>query len=260
MRAPDSRIKQLRVGQLNIEVYPDSRAAAEAAAEAAAHALVDLAQTRERIGVIFATGVSQLDTLHALTAIPDIPWNKVLGFHLDEYVGIDLDHPACFRRFLRKNLIEKVAINKFYEIDGTKPDIRELCKQYAAKIKAADPQLCLLGVGENGHLAFNDPGEADFNDPLDVKAVHLDEVCRQQQAAEGWFKSSDDVPTLALTLTIPTIFRVPQLVLSVPGKRKATIIRRMLEEKISAQCPATILRTHPNAVAYLDVDSAAQLL
>jgi len=260
MREPDQRIKQLRAGKLSIEIYPDRNAAAEAAAQKAADALIDLAQTRESVGVIFATGASQLEMLSALTAIPNLRWDRVIGFHLDEYVGIDVDHPASFRGYLRKNLIEKIAIKKFYELDGSKPAIQEQCKQYASHVRAADPQLCLLGVGENGHLAFNDPGEADFNDPLDVKVVHLDEVCRQQQAAEGWFKSLDDVPTLALTLTIPTIFRVPQLILSVPGKRKATIVRRMLEEEISAQCPATILRTHPNAVVHLDLDSAGQLL
>jgi glucosamine-6-phosphate deaminase len=260
MRTSDKRIKQLRVGELKIEVYADRTAAAEAAADAAAHAILDLAQTRERFGVIFATGASQLAMLQALTATPNLPWRKVSGFHLDEYVGIDLDHPASFRRYLRKNLTEKITLKEFHELDGTKPDIQGQCEQYAAKLKAADPQLCLLGVGENGHLAFNDPAEADFNDSLDVKIVHLDEVCRQQQAAEGWFESSDDVPTQALTLTIPAILRVPQLVLSVPGRRKATIIRRMLDERISTQCPATILRTHPGAVMYLDVDSAAQLL
>lgn len=260
MKTADKTIKQFKVGTLNIEIYSDGATAGEAAALAAEHALAHLAQTQEEIGVIFATGASQLDTLGTLTSLPDVPWHIIVGFHLDEYVGLNVDHPASFRGYLRRNLTEKVAMKMFHEIDGTMPDLQALCTQYAASVKAADPQLCLLGVGENGHLAFNDPTEADFNDPMAMRVVHLDDVCRQQQAAEGWFKSFDDVPKLALTLTIPTLLRVPRLIVSVPGKRKATIIMRMLDEPISTICPATILRTHPNATVYLDKDSAALLL
>ncbi len=260
MKAVDKMIKQFKAGTLNIEVYPDGATAGQAAAQAAAHALVHLTKSRKDIGVIFATGASQLDTLRPLTSLPDVPWNKIVGFHLDEYVGLEVDHPASFRGYLRKHLTEKVAMKEFHEIDGTRPDLQALCTKYAADVRDADPQLCLLGVGENGHLAFNDPAEADFNDPLAMKVVHLDDVCRQQQAAEGWFKSFDDVPKLALTLTIPTLFRVPRLIVSVPGKRKATIIKRMLYEPVSTTCPATILRTHPNAAIFLDMDSAALLL
>lgn len=260
MEAADKTIKHFKAGTLNIEVYPDGATAGDAAARAAANALARLAQAQEEIGVIFATGASQLDTLRPLTSLPNVRWDKVIGFHLDEYVGINVEHPASFRGYLRKNLTERVAMKQFNEIDGTSPDLQDLCARYATGVLAAAPQLCLLGVGENGHLAFNDPAEADFNDPLAMKVVHLDDVCRQQQAAEGWFNSLDDVPKLALTLTIPTLFRVPQLIVSVPGKRKAAIVKRMLDEPISTTCPATILRTHPNAVVYLDHESAALLL
>jgi glucosamine-6-phosphate deaminase len=147
----------------------------------------------------------------------------------------------------------------FFEVDGTASDPERACQTYADTLRSANPQLCLLGIGENGHLAFNDPPVADFNDPLDMKIVELDDVCRQQQAAEGWFKSFQDVPSHAMTLTIPTLFRVPKLILSVPGPRKAKIIRRTLEEPISTACPATILRTHPDATIYLDRESAAEL-
>jgi glucosamine-6-phosphate deaminase len=134
-----------------------------------------------------------------------------------------------------------------------------VCLYYAEKLRSSNPQLCLLGIGENGHLAFNDPALADFSDPLDVKVVHLDSMCRQQQAAEGWFNTPEDVPEYAITLTIPTLLRVPKLIVSVPGSRKAKIMRRTLEEAISTACPATILRTHPDVTVYLDKDSAAQL-
>jgi glucosamine-6-phosphate deaminase len=150
-------------------------------------------------------------------------------------------------------------MKEFLEVDGTAPDLKQVCRDYAGALRSADPQLCLLGIGENGHLAFNDPDEAKFNDPLDMKIVHLDMACREQQAAEGWFKSFQEVPERALTLTIPALFRVPKLIVSVPGSRKARIMRRTLQEPISTDCPSTILRTHPNATVYLDEESAAEL-
>jgi glucosamine-6-phosphate deaminase len=225
-------VGQFSVKKLKIEVHETRAAAGAAAAEAAADALRELGQRRASIGVIFATGASQLETLRALREIPNLPWGRVRGFHMDEYIGIPADHAASFRRYLR---------------------------DYAETLRSADPQLCLLGIGENGHLAFNDPADADFNDSLDMKIVRLDDVCRKQQAAEGWFKSVDEVPELAMTLTIPTLLRVPKLIVSVPGSRKAKIMRRTLNEAISTACPATILRTHPDATVYLDKESAAEL-
>ena len=253
------RMKTRKVGTLNCEIHPNTKAAGEAAAQAAAQALRQLENRWESVGVVFATGASQLDMLRALTAIPDLPWNKVSGFHLDEYIGIDENHPASFRHYLRKNLTERVSMKEFFEIDGSSPDPDLVRKAYLQRLHSCNPQLCLLGIGENGHLAFNDPGEANFNDPDDMKAVTLDVACRQQQAAEGWFENFDAVPQRALTLTIPAIFRIPKLILSVPGNRKAQIVRRMLEEPISTDCPATILRTHPDATIYLDKESAAEL-
>ena len=253
-------VMRFKVGTLNVEIYPSSEAAADAAAQAAAHELRQLSARRASIGVIFATGASQLCMLRALTKINGIPWDQVRGFHMDEYLGIDADHPASFRRYLRENLTQRVPFKEFSEIDGTAPDREQGCRDYALKVRSADPQLCLLGIGENGHLAFNDPPEANFNDPLDMKIVRLDTLCRQQQAAEGWFKSLDEVPESAMTLTIPTLFRVPKLILSVPGSRKARIMRITLEAPISTDCPSTILRTHPNATVYLDAESAAGLV
>ena len=247
------------IGSLKIEIHPDGRSAGHAAAHAATKAIKEQASAARAISVIFATGASQLETLRALTELAGLPWERVSGFHMDEYIGTGADHQASFRRYLRENLTNKVRMMDFSEIDGTSPDPEETCRVYAEKLLAADPQLCLLGIGENGHLAFNDPGEADFNDPLDVKVVRLDRVCRQQQAAEGWFERLQDVPELAITLTVPRLFRVPKLIATVPGTRKAVIVRRTLEEPISPQCPATILRTHPDATLYLDREAAAEL-
>jgi glucosamine-6-phosphate deaminase len=252
-------IKRFRCGTLTIEIHKDGIAAGEAAAQAAAQALRQLGNSGKKIPVIFATGGSQINTLRTLTEIGDLPWPHVQAFHMDEYVGLAADHPASFRRYLRERLSQKVPIGESFFIDGTAPDPVRTCKDYADNLRSASPQLCLLGIGENGHLAFNDPHVADFNDPLDMKVVRLDIPCREQQAAEGWFESSEQVPEFAMTLTIPTLFRVPKLIASVPGSRKAKIVRRALEESISTDCPATILRTHPDATIYLDLDSAAEL-
>jgi glucosamine-6-phosphate deaminase len=247
------------LGAMKVRVYPTARAAGQAAAELVAAALRKLGAERDAIGIIFATGTSQFETLHALASIPDLPWEKVHGFHLDEYIGIDANHPASFRRYLRERLTSRVPMAAFHEMDGSASDLEKVRRDYMEKLRAADPQICLLGIGENGHLAFNDPHEADFDDPEPMKIVTLDQACRAQQLAEGWFPSLDQVPKQALTLTIPTLLRVPRLVASVPGKRKAASVRRALRDPISVQCPATILRTHPDVTIFLDEDSASEL-
>jgi glucosamine-6-phosphate deaminase len=252
-------IIRFQVDTLNVEIHPDSESTARAAAEAASKTLCKLGREQDSIGVIFATGASQLDTLEALVSRNDIPWNKIIGFHLDEYVGLDENHFASFRRYLRENLTSRVPLHQFFEIDGNAPDLDSFCRAYARKLSEANPQLCLLGIGENGHLAFNDPSEADFLDPHEMKVALLDSACREQQTAEGWFQTWEEVPSRALTLTIPTIMRVPKLILTVLGGRKAEIVRRALHGAMSENCPATILRVHPNATLYLDAESAAEL-
>lgn len=252
-------ITRFEVGSIKVEVHPDSKSAGSAAAQATAHEFRRLSRQRELIAAVFATGASQMDILGAMVSIPDLPWNRVWGFHLDEYLGINANHPASFRWYLRENLTSRVAMREFHEIDGSSPDPESVCRVYAEKLRAAEPQICLLGIGENGHLAFNDPGEADFRDPADMKVVRLDAACRRQQVAEGWFADLNEVPERALTMTIPAVLRIPMLIVSVPGKRKAQAVRRALDAPISTKCPATILRTHPNVHLYLDVESAAEL-
>jgi glucosamine-6-phosphate deaminase len=249
----------LNVGTMKLEVYPSRQAAGAAAAQDAAEELRRLDRLGTSIGVIFATGASQFDTLEALTAIPGLPWSHVQGFHMDEYVGLDENHPASFRRYLRERLTQRVAMREFHEINGNAADLDLFGREYAQKLSLAEPKLCLLGIGENGHLAFNDPSEANFNDPQAIKVVTLEHACRRQQVSEGWFASLEEVPKQALTLTIPTLFRVPKLIVSVPGIRKAEAVRRTLEEPIATDCPSTLLRTHPDVTLYLDVDSAAEL-
>jgi glucosamine-6-phosphate deaminase len=252
-------VKLITVDRLKIEIHQDTASAGNAAAEASARAIHELKQKNERLAVIFATGASQLAMLDALIARVDVPWKEIEGFHLDEYVGISESHPASFRRYLRERLTQRVPMGRFFEIQGDAPDPETVCRQYAQRLQAARPQLCLLGIGENGHLAFNDPAEANFEDPLDVKIVDLDTECREQQVAEGWFSGLKEVPSQAITVTIPALMRVPRLIVSVPGARKAAVMRRTVEEAISTACPATILRHHPDATVYLDRNSAAEL-
>ena len=257
MKSPNHTVTKVSFGAIKVEIHPDRKGAGAAAAHAAAHELQRLNELGADIGVIFATGASQLDMLEVLTSIPELPWNHVKGFHMDEYLGIDENHPASFRRYLRDRLTRRVAMRDFFEIDGNAADIEAFSREYVDKLGRANPQLCLLGIGENGHLAFNDPSEANFDDPQSIKVVTLDDVCRQQQVAEGWFGSLGEVPKQALTLTIPTLFLVPKLIVSVPGGRKAEVVRRTMEEPIATDCPSTLLRTHPDVTLYLDVDSAA---
>jgi glucosamine-6-phosphate deaminase len=259
MGSEPSGVTKLASGKIKLEIYPDRKSAGAAAAEAAAGELRRLGQSGGAIGVIFATGASQLETLDALTSIPGLPWERMVGFHMDEYVGLDENHRASFRRYLREKLTGRVGLGRFFEIDGNAGDLDSFSREYVHQLDLAAPALCLLGIGENGHLAFNDPAEADFNDPQAMRVVNLDDVCRQQQVAEGWFDSRDEVPKQALTLTIPALLKVPKLIASVPGTRKASIVRRALEEPITTACPATILRTHPDVTIYLDVDSASEL-
>ena len=247
------------VGSLKLQIHADERAAGAAAAHAAAETLQQLDQKANGIGVIFATGASQLEMLRALTAMPGLPWRKVRGFHLDEYIGLDEQHPASFRQYLQKNLAQRVRLQEFFAIDGSSSDLDRVRREYVERLRAAAPQLCLLGIGENGHLAFNDPPEANFDDPEAMKVVTLDAECRQQQLAEGWFQRFEDVPERALTVTIPTILKVPKLIVSIPGYRKAQSVRRTLLEPISTACPATILRSHPDVTLFLDQASAAEL-
>jgi glucosamine-6-phosphate deaminase len=251
--------KKADLGTLQVRIFSTTKAAGQAAAETVAAALREMGAERTSVGMIFATGTSQLETLHALTSISGLPWGKIHGFHMDEYIGINGNHPASFRRYLRENLTSRVSMAAFHEIDGSASDLEWVRHEYVRRLSAADPQICLLGIGENGHLAFNDPHEADFDDPEAMKIVTLDRACREQQLAEGWFSRFDQVPKQALTLTIPTLLQVPKLVASVPGTRKAASVRRALRDPISVDCPATILRTHPDVTICLDQESASEL-
>lgn len=243
---------------MEITTLADAAALGQAAAACAAARLRQLAGGHETVPVAFATGASQLATLRALRAMADVPWPRLVGFHLDEYVGLTAGHAASFRAYLHRELSSQVPFRGFHFIaaaDGAAP--RQAAAAYAALWQATPPLLGLIGIGENGHLAFNDPG-ADFADPLPVRVVALDPICRQQQVAEGWFPSLDAVPVQAITVTLPTLMAIPELIVSVPGPRKRAAVRRTLRDSISPACPATLLRQHPNVHLFLDAEAARE--
>jgi glucosamine-6-phosphate deaminase len=207
---------------------------------------------------MFATGNSQFAFLEALTTRTDVPWDRVTGFHMDEYVGMDDTHPASFARYMRERLVEVAHPAEFHYVDGTSSAEAE-CARYTALLRAHPLDLCCLGIGENGHLAFNDPPFADFDDPADVKEVALDDASRRQQVGEGHFPTLDDVPRTALTVTIPALLRASRVLAIVPEARKAEAVRRALEEPIATSCPASVLRRTPQATLYLDEASASNV-
>jgi len=248
-----------QVEALKVEIYADrTQVAAAAALRAAASMRAEIA-AHGRIAVMFATGASQLEVLKRLTANTDLEWPRVTGFHLDEYAGLNPAHPASFRHYLRSNLLARAPLGVFHEIEADRRDLDEVCRRYAAMLDADFPRLGFAGIGESGHLAFNDPHEADFEDPLFVRQVRLDPVSRMQQVAEGWFPDIASVPETAVTVTIPPILRIRELLVVAPGSRKAEIVARALTEPIHAGCPATVLRRHQGATLLLDQAAAAAL-
>ena len=208
--------------------------------------------------ILLSTGASQFEMLDALTKMEDIPWNQVVMFHLDEYVGMPMTHPASFRKYLKERFIDKVHPGAYFFVNG-EGDIQKNIETLTQEIRKAPIDVALVGIGENGHIAFNDPAEADFNDPRWVKPVHLDEKCRQQQVNDGCFATIDDVPKTAMTVTIPGLLRAKAMFCVVPTRRKAEAVRRMLTEPVSEKCPASILRTKNAVKFYTDSDAASLL-
>ena len=184
-------------------------------------------------------------------------WTRVELFHMDEYIGLGLTHPASFRRWLKERLADRVHPGAVHFLNGDAPGVEAECRRYAGLLREAPVDICFLGFGENGHIAFNDPHAADFHDPLWVKRVAMDRRCRLQQVGEGHFPSLDAVPAEALTLTCPALMAAEYLICSVPDRRKAEAVRQALEGPISARCPASLVRTHPGAVLYLEPESGS---
>jgi glucosamine-6-phosphate deaminase len=251
--------RTLTVDRLAVVVHPDVGAMAEAAAAEAAEVLRAAVAERGVAHAMFATGNSQLAFVDRLVHHhPDVPWRDVVVFHMDEYVGVGPDHSAGFQRWIRERITEPARPRAAHYLDGMAEPEAE-CARYAALLREHPLDLCCLGIGENGHLAFNDPPVADFDDPLDVKVVELDVSCRTQQVNEGHFPSFDAVPAHAVTVTIPALLRAGRVLAIVPESRKAEPVRAALEGPVSTACPASRLRQTGNVTLHLE-PASAQLL
>jgi glucosamine-6-phosphate deaminase len=250
---------QFRAGELNVYVYESRPKMGEAAAAAVASELRRLIAERGRAAAVFASAPSQNEFLAGLAAAEGIDWPRVTGFHLDEYLGMDARAPQSFRRFLVERLVSKVPMAEFHGLRGEAEDGDAEAARYARLLAEDPPAFAVLGVGENGHLAFIDPPFCDFRDPSAVKVVELDEVCRNQQVNDGAFEKIEDVPRRALSLTIPTIMAAPKLFAIVPGPAKRDAIKAAVEGPVETSCPASILRRHGDAHLFIDRDSASLL-
>ena len=254
-----SPVQQQRVDSLGVKTCPTNDAMSKLAANDAADFIRATLTQRGTVRVILATGNSQLLFLDHLMDRPGINWRAVTVFHMDEYLGIAPGHPASFRRYMREHVAERVPLAAFEELEGDSLQPIEECDRYAELLAEAPIDLTCLGIGENGHIAFNDPPVADFNDPRSVKIVKLDEACRRQQVGEGHFTSIDAMPQYALTLTIPRLLNTEKIICVVPEKRKAAAVHGALYGPPTHECPASILRAQKHATLYLDAESASQL-
>jgi glucosamine-6-phosphate deaminase len=250
-------IRTLHIDRVPVYIFASAtelgqRAAADLAAILAA------AGAKGEASVILATGNSQLTFMEALRARGDVPWEQVVVFHMDEYLGMSDQHPASFPRYIRENLVDHVHPRAFYPIRGDAPDVEAELARYTALLEAHPPDACVLGIGENGHLAFNDP-PADFETEEMIHVVDLDRRCRMQQVGEGHFATLDDVPRRAISLTVPALLAPGRVLAVVPERRKAEAVRAALQGPVTPHCPASILRTRPHVTIYLDQESASLL-
>ena len=242
---------------MHVKVFPTKEEMGAAAAADAASAIRNAAAALGRARCVFATGASQLEFVNALVATADVPWRTVEFFHLDEYVGLEASHPASFRRYLRERVLDRVTVAATHLLDG-EADTSRVCAEAGEAIAAAPVDVAFVGIGENGHLAFNDP-PADFDTEAPFLVVDLDEACRRQQVGEGWFKSVEDVPKQAISMSIRQILKARRIRCVVPDARKAEAVARCLEGPVSPMAPASILQEHPDVTVYLDAPAAARL-
>jgi glucosamine-6-phosphate deaminase len=240
-----------------VRVFADKITLGRAAAKQASAAIRQAIDNHCVARIIVATGTSQLDFLNALTSAENIDWQKVEMFHLDEYVGLPMTHPASFRKYLFERVIHKVGITQYHLLDGT-GDVSETVRRAGEALQTAPIDVAFVGIGENGHLAFNDP-PADFQSEAPYLVVELDEACVRQQVGEGWFADISEVPRRAISMSVKQILKAKEIICVVPDARKAPAVRLCLEGEISPMAPASILRTHSAATIYLDTESASLL-
>ena len=251
-------LKSFTAGNLPVEIYETRDEMGKAAAKQAAADLKEIIAKKGEAVAIFAAAPSQNEFLAELQK-EDVEWEKIIAFHMDEYIGLPKEHPAGFANFLRAAIFDKKPFKAVYCLDGQNTAEAE-CERYTKLLTEHKPDIIFLGVGENGHLAFNDPPVADFHDPKKIKPVELDQVCRQQQVNDGCFASLDEVPKVALTLTMSLIMDCPYTVVVVPAPTKRNAIKNLIEGEITAACPASILKTHKHAKLFCDKDSGADFI
>ena len=253
------QLQDFRVGAARVRIFESRESLGMAAALEAAGAIASAVKEKGHARIMVATGNSQLDVVTALARVKDVCWDQVEVFHMDEYVGLSETHPASFRYWIKTRLAEKVSPAQVHYFGGDAFDLDAEIERYARLVSAGPLDLAFVGFGENGHIAFNDPHAADFEDRLVYKKVTLDDASRRQQAGEGHFADAASVPKEAVTVTCPVLFRAAVWVSCVPELRKAEAVKRAFEGPISTACPASIVRKHPNAHVFLDTDSASRL-
>ncbi|MEO6134485.1 MAG: glucosamine-6-phosphate deaminase [Ginsengibacter sp.] len=252
-------LKEFKVDNLKVNVYGDRKDMGEEAAKMVAEKIKSLLLSKNEVNMIFAAAPSQNEFLTALVNNEDVEWNKVNAFHMDEYVGLPEDAPQGFGNFLKEKIFAKVPFHSIHYLRGNASDADGECERYSGLLKKFPTDIVCMGIGENTHLAFNDPHVADFNDIPYVKVVDLDNACRQQQVNDNCFAQLMDVPTHALTLTIPALMVADNIYCVVPGANKSDAIFHTLNEEISSQYPSTILRKHHNSILFLDADSSSRI-
>jgi glucosamine-6-phosphate deaminase len=245
------------VSQLQIKILTDKDCLGRAAAEHAAISLRRAIRQHGAARIIAATGASQFEFLDALISMPEIDWERVELFHLDEYIGLPMTHPASFRKYLFERFINKVGITRYHFLDGAGDAVASV-ERIGKELQRIPIDLAFVGIGENAHLAFNDP-PADFEIQDPYVIVDLDQACRQQQVSEGWFANLEDVPKQAISMSVRQILLSKEIIVVVPDERKAQAVKNSLEGDVSPMAPASILQTHPHVTVYLDKDSAALL-
>jgi len=251
-------MRKITTDKLQVNIYENRNLLGADAAELISGKIRELLDSKENVNIIFASAPSQNEFLANLAGKP-VDWSRINAFHMDEYIGLDKDAPQGFGNFLKERLFEKVNCREVYYLNGSAGDPEEECQRYTSLLEKYPTDIVCLGIGENTHLAFNDPHVADFNDAKTVKVVDLDANCRTQQVNDGCFDQIGQVPTHALTVTIPALFKAHYAYAIVPGKFKANAIFHTVTSKIGEEFPSTILRRHPDAILFIDEDSAAQI-
>jgi len=250
---------ELEAGRLRVKVYGSRAEMGKGAAHEVAERIRDLLDKQDYVNIIFAAAPSQSEFLACLSEEPRIPWTRINAFHMDEYIGLDQTNPESFAYFLKEAIFDRVPFHAVYFLKGTADDLEAECNRYSRLLTQFPADIVCMGIGENGHVAFNDPHVADFNDPAAVKTVDLDRVSRQQQVHDGCFATLAEVPASALTLTVPSLLKARYVYCVVPGSHKAQAVYHTLNSETKEDYPSTALRNHPRAVLYLDEDSASQL-